>query len=92
MGLCGLVESGKLENGQTVGMFSYGSGSIATMYQLKVQEPKDPRWSLQNCVEKMKMRERLDERVKIAATEVGFSDAASFRRFALLTTLPFPPV
>mmetsp|Transcript_20173 Transcript_20173/g.42039 ORF Transcript_20173/g.42039 Transcript_20173/m.42039 type:complete len:1034 (+) Transcript_20173:173-3274(+) len=70
MGLCGLVESGKLESGQTVGVFSYGSGSIATMYQLAVREPKDRRWSLQNSVEKMKMRERLDARVKIAATEL----------------------
>ena len=42
------------------------------MYQLAVREPKDCRWSLQNSVEKMKMRERLDARVKIAATEVSY--------------------
>ena len=45
MGIASLVdkeggERGALRPGATVGLFSYGSGAIATMYGLKVKEGK----------------------------------------------------
>ena len=58
----------------TVGLFSYGSGAIATMYGLKVKERKEgDKFTLARMSNNLKLRERLSTREKVSAAELDMA-------------------
>ncbi|GMI01618.1 hypothetical protein TrVE_jg9820 [Triparma verrucosa] len=73
MGLCGVVEGEDLKADKELAVFSYGSGSIATMYNLVVRETDGDRFTLVKCRERMKLKERLGTRVKVGAEELDLA-------------------
>jgi len=77
MGICSLVdkeggERGGLKPGATVGIFSYGSGAIATMYGLRVRATGGE-FTVGRMAGKLNLRERIGRREKVGAEELDMA-------------------
>jgi hydroxymethylglutaryl-CoA synthase len=100
LGLASLVASGKLSSKdkahehQTLCVFSYGSGAMATMYQLTVRTPNDTTspFTMERMAKALSLPERLAARECVAAAEL---DCALETRAKMHSTsvadLPYQP-
>mmetsp|Transcript_104832 Transcript_104832/g.302424 ORF Transcript_104832/g.302424 Transcript_104832/m.302424 type:complete len:395 (-) Transcript_104832:879-2063(-) len=66
--------------GKRVGMFSYGSGSVATLYSIRPREPTSGAFTLGRIAETTAMRARLDARIECTPEE--FAEAMGMREEA----------
>jgi len=96
-GLASLVDRAgsrkELTDGKSIIMFSYGSGSLASMYRLQVREPTSAhaeKFSIASMVSNLKLTERLDERVKVNAQELDL--ALSTRAKMHKAGAPYQPI
>lgn len=74
LGLASLVaNAGRREEfipGKTVVVFSYGSGSLATMYRLHIRQPDQTRFTIKNMVHKLNLQARLKSREEVDPSEL----------------------
>jgi len=70
LGLASLLDRVELNEGSTIGMFSYGSGAIATMYRLHVRSPSSSRFTLEKISRNLKLTERLSQRKEVLPNEL----------------------
>jgi len=61
-GLISLISTGKLKGGESIGMFSYGSGVAATFYKINVK-PNAQLININNCL--ADLPHRLNQRKQI---------------------------
>lgn len=77
LGLASLVDragrNGGLSPGKTVGVFSYGSGALATMYCLSVRNPEQSRFTVKKMSQTMKLTERLASREEVSPNELDLA-------------------
>lgn len=68
--LLGLIEEkGEDLQGNDVLMFSYGSGLASTLYELRIREEREERFSLSSMKEKMDVERRIYNRKRYSAEE-----------------------
>ncbi|CAB9500822.1 Hydroxymethylglutaryl-CoA synthase [Seminavis robusta] len=78
IGLASLVDKagsrGDLSPGKTIGVFSYGSGALATMYRLHVREPTEQStFTVAKMAEALKLTERLAKREEVHPGELDMA-------------------
>ena len=72
VGLCSLIDADVLSPGDNVTVFSYGSGSMATMYNLTVTPTNSP-FTLARQSANLNLRERLASRELVAPDELDYA-------------------
>jgi hydroxymethylglutaryl-CoA synthase len=66
-GLISLISTGKLTGGESIGMFSYGSGVAATFYKINVKQNEQLN-NINNCL--ADLQHRLNQRKQITPAEM----------------------
>lgn len=64
---------GDLTPGKKVTVFSYGSGSMATMYGLTASAPKNSRFSIASMAKALSLSQRLDTREQVDPSELDYA-------------------
>jgi len=94
LGLASLIDRaggrGDLSPGKSIAVFSYGSGSLATMYRLSVREPLSSRFSIEKMANALKLMDRLTSREKVHPCELDHALESRARMHR--TGSPYSPV
>lgn len=93
LGLISLVDNvgsrGELKPGKKILVFSYGSGSIATMYRLHIREPSQARFSIPDMISNLNLKARLQSRKEVHPSELD--NVLDIRAKMLSLGVPYIP-
>jgi len=96
LGLCSLVDRvggrGELKEGKSIGVFSYGSGSLASMYRIVVRTPTThTKFTIPSIAKALKLTTRLENRRQINAVELDHALAIRARMHHA-NSVPYEPL